>query len=409
MRRVLGFAAVLILTLSAQASARTWYVDDAGTGDAPTIQAGIDSSSTGDTVLVASGTYRGDGNRDLDLKGKAITVKSESDDPATCIIDCDGTLPEPHRGFHFHSGETRLSVVRGFKIINGVIGAAPGGGGILSESASPTIENCMISENEVLYRGGGVSCRGVSYPLFKECEISSNTAGDYGGGIYCQEWATATVEDCNITGNEADRGGGISTHDCSIVVTGCTVSGNSSEFGGGMVAYYRDPQVTECVFAGNVASFCGGGAYFCDCGTVEIGACTFVANNAGMGSGIQIDDTDLDLTNTIVAYGIRGEGVGWGNVSSASLACCDVYENEDGDYVGCIAGQEGINGNFSACPSFCYAGLDDFRLCDESPCAPGNHPDGYACGLIGALDVDCSCGPSAADGSSWGAIKAKYR
>ena len=43
----------------------------------PTIQDGIDNASPGDTVLVFPGTYRGDGNRDLDFKGKNIVVMSE--------------------------------------------------------------------------------------------------------------------------------------------------------------------------------------------------------------------------------------------------------------------------------------------------------------------------------------------
>lgn len=53
------------------------YVDDDGPADFSNIQAAIDDSNNGDTVLVAPGTYTGNGNRDISFKGKAITIKAK--------------------------------------------------------------------------------------------------------------------------------------------------------------------------------------------------------------------------------------------------------------------------------------------------------------------------------------------
>ena len=91
-------------------------------GNYPTIQEGIDAAANGDTVLVADGTYTGVGNKDLDFRGKAITVKSENGAGST-IIDCEGV----GRGFHFYSGETSESVVSGFTVKNG----SAGGGNLI--------------------------------------------------------------------------------------------------------------------------------------------------------------------------------------------------------------------------------------------------------------------------------------
>ena len=62
--------------------------------------------------------------------------------------------------------------------------------------------------------------------------------------------------------------------------------------------------------------------------------------------------------------------------------------------------------NFNLDPMFC--GVDNYSLNDLSPCAPGNHPNGFnECGLIGPLPVEC--GTVKTEETTWGAVKALYR
>jgi hypothetical protein len=135
------------------------------------------------------------------------------------------------------------------------------------------------------------------------------------------------------------------------------------------------------------------------------GDAVFMAPGYSHGSGAY-----LALTNTIIANTSGGVAVSTCDTDcELVMECCCLWQNEYGDFVGGIAGQEGINGNFLACPSFCYGDDADFHLCDESPCLPGNHPDSYECGLIGAWGEGCGCGPTRANATTWGAIKSMYR
>ncbi|NQT21319.1 MAG: hypothetical protein HQ592_16555 [Planctomycetes bacterium] len=148
-----------------------WYVDDDDAADFKTIQAALDAASAGDTIIVRDGVYTGDGNRDIDFAGKAVHLRSENG-PESCIIDVQGTEAEPHRGFHFRSGEDERSVVAAFTIRGGF---ADEGGAIKCEGGSPMIANNVIIANYATIRGGGISCNG-SRPKITNNTIVGNRA-----------------------------------------------------------------------------------------------------------------------------------------------------------------------------------------------------------------------------------------
>src|SRR5262245_39030996 len=122
--------------------------------DYPTIQDAIDASASGDTILVAPGTYV----ENIDFLGKAITVQSTSGAALTTI---DGSFGGSV--VTFESGEPLQAVLDGFTIKNGWGRSLPGkgqvGGGIYCSGASPTIRNNVITTHHSfahIDRGGGL-------------------------------------------------------------------------------------------------------------------------------------------------------------------------------------------------------------------------------------------------------------
>ena len=78
---------------------------------------GLDAARNGDTIELADGVYTGPGNRDVDLLGKPLVIRSASDDATACIIDCEAGADGSHRGFLVGAeaaviGRRRLQVPR---------------------------------------------------------------------------------------------------------------------------------------------------------------------------------------------------------------------------------------------------------------------------------------------------------
>jgi hypothetical protein len=432
-----------LLFSSPSACARTWHILPDGTGDAPTIQAGIDSAVAGDTVSLGNGIYTGDGNRDIRFMGKAIVVRSASGIADSCVIDCEGM----GRAFRFASGEGRGSVLRGVRITRGY---ATQQGGAIYCKADPSLVDCRFDHNRSELAGGAVYCErqplflrcvfernvapdgGAAYckggaatplPEFAECEFRENRAADRGGAVYLW-FSRSSFDFCRFVGNEADnRGGGAASEEWSNpTITECSFQENRATHGGAFVSYARGgASISRSSFSRNLAIDVGGAVVLNDWSTAAIDSCLFEGNEGARGGAIAFfNGTDPDfractiaenravsggcvyvaggtaptIDRTILFGSTEGAAAFCEPNGSLALACCDVFGNAGGDWVGCIADQFGVDGNFSADPLFCDAENGDFTLDAASPClnAPG-------CGQVGAFGEGCVLTAVAESGS----------
>ncbi|MHC4455656.1 MAG: right-handed parallel beta-helix repeat-containing protein [Planctomycetota bacterium] len=308
------------LLLAIPCSARTIIVDANGTGEYPTIQAAINDSNDSDIIEIQPGTYIGPGNRNIDFKGKAITVRSINPNNynivSMTLIDCQ----TKGRGFKFHSGEDLNSVVSGLTIKRGR--TKNKGAGIYCSGSSPTIENCIIIKNTASAGlmmsgsgnsyGGGIFCSSNSNPTIKKCIINNNStvggfvifsqqAGNvYGGGIYWgSDCNNPGIENCIINNNKALGGPGLHRSD------------GGDAYGGGI--YCKAATIKNCLLSGNNAlgggsmramdgTGIGGGI----CGKVSISGSS-ITNNAILQNCTVVSNHAANAGGGYSAYGLTEE------------------------------------------------------------------------------------------------------
>lgn len=216
-----------------------------------TIQAGINAAYEGDTVLVASGNYKGEGNRSISFMGKAIVVMSEQG-PEETVINCELL----GNGFVFDDYETNNSMLQGFQTLNG---KNFWGGGIYCYQSSPIIANCILSHNKAQF-GGGMYVYGPASPQVENCLISENESEYSGGGLYHNEDAAPVYNNCVIVDNiSGDAGGGVYCYTDAPIFTNCIIARNVAENQGAgfYTSFGATPEIINCVIADNVAGYGG--------------------------------------------------------------------------------------------------------------------------------------------------------
>jgi hypothetical protein len=384
--------ALAILALAPAALAATITVAPDGSGDVATIQEALDTALAGDIVELMAGEYHGPGNRDCGVWATGMTVRSQSGDPATVTIACDGSAAEPHRFLNVQGFATGFTL-EGVTITGGHAGGGriPGGGALLITSGSDAvITDCVFVDNHAAMQwdnaGGAVYVDGSCDPTFTGCVFRENS-GYFGGAVGLNHYSHATFTDCTFVDNVGGRGGAIWGN--------CTTK-------------------IHCVFLRNSAE--QGGALWGNGYNAEVSVnCTYAANSSPLGGAIYAEanyGSPVRLENTLVAFSLGGAGVWAGDGVPLEITCCDLHANEGGDWVGNLAGLEEVDGNFGAPPCFCDLAGDDLALCADSFCLPGHHPWGCD-GLVGALGEGCgSCdceGVVAVRQESWTDLRDRFR
>ncbi|MHC4498678.1 MAG: InlB B-repeat-containing protein, partial [Planctomycetota bacterium] len=286
-----------------------------------TIQAAIDAAEPNSTVVLSDGVYKGTGNYNLNLRAgldandvRPITVRSENGSE-NCIIDAEGL----GRLFIFDSNEDPNSyIVDGLTLTGGSAGF---GGAILINSASPTITNSKIINNNATGNGGGIYITNSS-PIISNTEISNNTAGGFGGGIYGEAGATAEIINCLITFNTSgDIGGAIYLFNSDAIINLSTIAFNygldyNEEIypnpKGGIAARDSSPTITNCIIGRNGNTFSGiSGMLFGTWGDLfssgdDLYNCeaTFsdIENGDDVGTNGNIDDDPLWVTGGLGSF-----------------------------------------------------------------------------------------------------------
>jgi len=309
-----------LLTLTVPASARTWHVAPDGSGDAPTVQAGIDSAQAGDDVLLAPGAYtwtsQGATGSSMIRMKPSVTLHSAAGRDVTVldaeqrgrVIVCEGVGDSVRiKGVTIRSGFVQYPV------------GYPGGAAIfVSGQVFLFLADCAFFDN-VVYgdsnaKGGGVLCAEAS---IKRCWFERNlVAGsvqDYtrsgGGAVSCTE---ATFEDCSFVANSAWVGGGGAVLSVGASFLTCRFNANGVPSGGtgGGITDSGPATITSCVFESNgvnaVESLAYGGAVWLGSGGGSVDQCVFVSNNAyafgGPSSGGAIySDGRLALQRSVFA------------------------------------------------------------------------------------------------------------
>jgi hypothetical protein len=426
-RRVLtsiaAFATSVLVASGAQA--RTWTVQTDGTGDFTSIQEAIVVADHGDEVLVGPGTY----DENIDFLGKRIVVRSQAGPQAT-TIDGGGRA---NAVVVFKSGETRESVLEGFRITGGrgylLTPSIRYGGGIFIDGSAPIIRHNLITENTAISPvdlvtwgfGGGIYCvpRNTSpSALISQNRVASNTAGANGGGIAIDGNGAVQIVHNELVSNVTLRGDGggvwvLSNKSGLEFSDNFVIQNTAADHGGGFYeasfvsGMHFSSTVTRNLFYGNQANAAGqtgtsGGGLWLRASNCQVFQNTFIANS-GSGPGAQGGNIAIEASGSprfernIIALAASGGGVACTG-GSPTFVDNIVWQNAGGNGTSLCTNWYTTGGNLVVDPLLCSPDMADGSVAENSPAL--THPSG----IIGANPTS-GCPGVAVEHTTWSRIK----
>ncbi len=225
------------------------------------IQEAIDVAGEGTTIIVHDGIYSGKGNRNITIENKALRLVSKNGYAST-IIDTaaagggfilreTGDKEVSIEGFTIHTwsefgGTDGIVCDNASALINRcrVFDSSPGlrciNGGI------PLIMNSIFENNR-----GGIICDNTS-PMLDACMVLSNRH-NLGGGILLQENSSPTIQNTFIVGNRSmGSGGGIHIgENCRPSIVNSTIADNRAYGEGGAISSAGTAIIRNTIIWGN--------------------------------------------------------------------------------------------------------------------------------------------------------------
>jgi hypothetical protein len=293
-------ALMVVLSTGAISSQRNataaglWYVSTTGNDSNDCLSAGtacqtingaVVKAASGDTILVAVGTYTTSMGDSVVVLDKNLIVSGGWDETFSnpigrSIIDGE----ESRFGVDIPYGPYEVTLSR-FVIQNGHTGG--GGGGIRVVHGTLTIINSVITNNYAYAGGGGISILSYSTVYIKDSAIIGNSSPQWGGGIY-SDFSDLTIENSTISENQTDSGGGgiVKSGIGSLHTYNTTISMNSAGSNGGGIWGSGDMVLKNTILADNT--------------TTSLGQDCYLVAESGFTGGYNLigDDTGCDFIPT---------------------------------------------------------------------------------------------------------------